>query len=158
MPSPPQRLPAVARFVRQVQAPGTPARKVRQPAGPPPSQGPTPAVAACTSAPRTLTPSARRLNMGPSPATIPKPPAFSRKSCSPPPQYRACSRPSSTLRPAPLYDEMHVDGEVIAGVFFNGFMLDLPKARRVVYGEDTAPPPSPPTSSATASSLPIPSP
>jgi hypothetical protein len=40
-----------------------------------------------------------------------------------------------------LYDEMHVDGEVIAGVFFNGFMLDLPKARREVYGEDTAPPP-----------------
>jgi len=36
------------------------------------------------------------------------------------------------------YEEMHVDGETIAGVFFNGFMLDLPAARRQVFGPKTA--------------------
>ncbi len=39
------------------------------------------------------------------------------------------------------YEEMHVDGEVIAGVFFNGFMLDLPAARREVFGQEASPVP-----------------
>ncbi|HEG44318.1 MAG TPA: patatin-like phospholipase family protein [Phycisphaerales bacterium] len=38
------------------------------------------------------------------------------------------------------YDEMHVDGGTIAGVFFHGFTLDLPAARKEVFG-DKAPEP-----------------
>jgi predicted acylesterase/phospholipase RssA len=38
------------------------------------------------------------------------------------------------------YTEMHVDGEIIAGVFFNEFVLDLPAARRQVFGQDTPAP------------------
>ncbi len=34
-----------------------------------------------------------------------------------------------------LYDEMHVDGGTIAGVFFYGFTLDLPAARKEAYRE-----------------------
>lgn len=33
------------------------------------------------------------------------------------------------------YDEMHVDGNTIAGVFFYGFTLDLQAARKTVYGK-----------------------
>ncbi len=38
------------------------------------------------------------------------------------------------------YDEMHVDGGTITEVFFYGFMLDLPAARKEVFG-DKAPKP-----------------
>jgi hypothetical protein len=33
------------------------------------------------------------------------------------------------------YDEMHVDGATTTGVFFHGFTLDLPAARKEVHGE-----------------------
>ncbi len=36
-----------------------------------------------------------------------------------------------------LYDEMHVDGGIITEVFFSDYMLDLPAARRKVFGQDT---------------------
>ena len=38
-----------------------------------------------------------------------------------------------------LYDEMHVDGGTITEVFFYGFILDLPAARKEIYGEDAPP-------------------
>ena len=34
------------------------------------------------------------------------------------------------------YDEMHSDGNTTTNVFFHGFMLDLPAARKEVFGED----------------------
>ncbi len=36
-----------------------------------------------------------------------------------------------------VYDEMHVDGGTITEVFFHGSMLDLPAARKEVFGEKT---------------------
>ncbi len=37
------------------------------------------------------------------------------------------------------YDEMHVDGGTVTEVFFYGFILDLPAARKEIYGEDAPP-------------------
>jgi hypothetical protein len=37
------------------------------------------------------------------------------------------------------YDEMHSDGGTIANVFFYGFMLDLPAARKELYGSKAPP-------------------
>jgi hypothetical protein len=37
------------------------------------------------------------------------------------------------------YDEMHSDGNTVTNVFFYGFMLDLPAARKEIFG-DNAPP------------------
>ena len=36
-----------------------------------------------------------------------------------------------------LYDEMHVDGGIITEVFFSDYMLELPAARKKVFGADT---------------------
>jgi hypothetical protein len=38
------------------------------------------------------------------------------------------------------YDEMHVDGGTVTQVFFYGFVLDLPAARKEVYGKDVPKP------------------
>lgn len=38
------------------------------------------------------------------------------------------------------YDEMHVDGGTLTQVFFYGFMLDLPAARREIFGQDAPKP------------------
>ncbi len=38
------------------------------------------------------------------------------------------------------YDEMHVDGGTITQVFFYGFILDLPAARREIFGKDAPKP------------------
>ena len=38
-----------------------------------------------------------------------------------------------------IYDEMHVDGNTIVGVFFYGLMLDLPAARKEVFGKRMEP-------------------
>ncbi len=39
-----------------------------------------------------------------------------------------------------VYDEMHVDGGTITQVFFYGFVLDLPAARKEIFGEDAPKP------------------
>jgi hypothetical protein len=38
------------------------------------------------------------------------------------------------------YDEMHVDGGTLTQVFFYGFVLDLPAARREIFGRDAPKP------------------
>jgi len=37
------------------------------------------------------------------------------------------------------YDEMHSDGNTVTNVFFYGFMLDLPAARKEIYGNNAPP-------------------